>query len=122
MTVGSLHVAETLEFMLALRQIEWNGLIQLDQFPFREDPVGAARTSIATIRRLERALDALDEEALNGGSGGARRAGRSSPGGKRPVRRKLMKATKVASQRASFHKEQSLINKGVLPPQYTSAR
>lgn len=64
MTVGSLHLAETLEFLRALRQIEWDGLIQLDQFPFREDPVGSAETSIATMRRLERALDRLDEEAL----------------------------------------------------------
>lgn len=64
MTVASLHVADTLEFMLALRQIRWDGLVQLDQFPFREDPVRAASTSIATIRRLERVLERLDEDAL----------------------------------------------------------
>lgn len=64
MTVGSLHLTETLEFLRALRTIEWDGLVQLDQFPFREDPVGAANTSIAAIRRLERALGRLDEDAL----------------------------------------------------------
>lgn len=64
LTVGSVHVIETLEFMRALKQIEWSGLVQLDQFPFREDPVEAVRTSIRTIRRLERVLARLDEVAL----------------------------------------------------------
>ena len=44
--VGSIHLIETLEFFLALRQIGWNEPILLDQFPFREDPVEAARSSI----------------------------------------------------------------------------
>jgi len=37
---------------------------QLDQFPFREDSVDAARTAIGTLKRLHRALDRLDTAAL----------------------------------------------------------
>jgi xylose isomerase len=62
--VASVHLIETLEFFLALRQIGWDQPILLDQFPFREDPVEAARTSIATMRALDAALDRLDLDAL----------------------------------------------------------
>jgi xylose isomerase len=64
MSVGSVHLVETLEFMHALRQINWQGPILLDQFPFREDPVEAARSSIRTIKALDRALDRIDLTAL----------------------------------------------------------
>lgn len=64
MSVGSVHLLETLEFMLTLRKIGWDEVILLDQFPFREDPVEAARASIRTLRRLEKLLDRLDLEAL----------------------------------------------------------
>jgi len=64
MAVGSVHLVETLEFLHGLRQINWQGPILLDQFPFREDPVEAARGSIQTIRSLIRVLDRLDLSAL----------------------------------------------------------
>jgi xylose isomerase len=64
MTVGSVHLIETLEFFHAVRRIGWDAPILLDQFPFREDPVDAARTSIEMLRSLDRALDRLDAEAL----------------------------------------------------------
>ena len=38
--------------------------LQLDQFPFREDVVDNARTSIRFLKALHRALDSLDKEAL----------------------------------------------------------
>ncbi len=66
MAVGSVHLIETLEFLLALRTIGWNEVILLDQFPFREDPVAAARESIRTVRQLDALLDTLDLEALKG--------------------------------------------------------
>jgi xylose isomerase len=66
MAVGSVHLIETLEFLLALRTIAWNEVILLDQFPFREDPVAAARESIRTVRQLDALLDTLDLEALKG--------------------------------------------------------
>ncbi len=62
--VASVHLIETLEFMLALRQIEWEHPILLDQFPFRENPVEAARSSIRTMRAIDAAIDRLDLDAL----------------------------------------------------------
>ena len=62
--VGSVHLVETIEFFLGLRQIGWDQPILLDQFPFRESPVEAARTSIATMRAIDAALDRLDLDAL----------------------------------------------------------
>jgi xylose isomerase len=64
MAVGSVHLIETLEFLHGLRQINWQGPILLDQFPFREDPIRAARSSIDTMRALDRLLDRIDLNAL----------------------------------------------------------
>src|SRR6266540_4275971 len=64
MAVGAVHLVETLEFFYGLRQINWQGPVLLDQFPFREDPIAAARNSIQTIRSLNRILDRLDLSAL----------------------------------------------------------
>ena len=65
MVVGSVHPVETLEFLWALRKIGWQKPILLDQFPFREDPVGAATLSIKAIEGMERLLDRLDANALD---------------------------------------------------------
>ena len=65
LSVGAVHLLETLEFMLALRTIRWRRPILLDQFPFREDPVTAARCSIAMLRALEAKLDQLDLATLH---------------------------------------------------------
>jgi xylose isomerase len=64
LVVGSVHLIEILEFFHVLRQNDWDGVWQLDQFPFREDSVDAARTSIRTLKALHRALDRLDVDAL----------------------------------------------------------
>jgi xylose isomerase len=64
MAVGSVHLVETLEFLYALRRIDWQGPILLDQFPFREDPIQAARSSINTIRGLNSLIDRIDISAL----------------------------------------------------------
>jgi xylose isomerase len=64
MAVGSVHLVETLEFFLSVRKIGWDQPILLDQFPFREDPVEAARTSLETMRAIDRALDRFDLGAL----------------------------------------------------------
>ena len=66
LAAGSVHLIETLEFLLALRKIGWDEVILLDQFPFREDPVAAAKESIRTVRQLDALLDRLDLEALKG--------------------------------------------------------
>jgi xylose isomerase len=64
MAVGSVHLIETLEFFHAVRKIGWEEPILLDQFPFREDPVEAARASIRTMRLIDAALDRIDMDAL----------------------------------------------------------
>ena len=64
MVVGSVHLLETFEFFQALHEANWQGVWQLDQFPFREDPVQAARDGVATMRGFHRALELLDHDAL----------------------------------------------------------
>jgi xylose isomerase len=64
LVVGSVHLTETLEFFYTLRECGWDGVWQLDQFPFREDSVEAAREGISTMRAIHRALDVLDVAAL----------------------------------------------------------
>ena len=64
MVVGSAHPVETLEFLWALRQIDWQKPVLLDQFPFREDPAAAADLSIRALEGMERLLDRIDVEAL----------------------------------------------------------
>jgi len=64
MTVGSVHFAETLEFLHTLRRAGWDKPWKLDQFPFREEPAAAATASIRMIRGLLRLLDRIDTDAL----------------------------------------------------------
>lgn len=64
MTVGSVHLLETIEFLHTLRRAAWDRAWKLDQFPFREDPVEAARASIRMLRALHRVLDRVDDEEL----------------------------------------------------------
>jgi len=62
--VGAVHLLETLEFLIALRDIRWSGPILLDQFPFRENPVAAARRSIDALRLLDARLDSANLDEL----------------------------------------------------------
>jgi xylose isomerase len=64
MVVGSVHLVETFEFFHTLRRNNWAGVWQLDQFPFREDSVQAAKQAITFLKAIHRALDALDDDAL----------------------------------------------------------
>jgi xylose isomerase len=64
MVVGSVHLVETFEFFHTLRRNNWEGVWQLDQFPFREDSVQAAKQAITFLKAIHRALDALDADAL----------------------------------------------------------
>lgn len=64
LAAGSVHVIETLEFLMALRRIGWSGEWLLDQFPFREDAVEAARASIRRLRAMDRLLDRIDLNVL----------------------------------------------------------
>ncbi|MEV4473109.1 MULTISPECIES: sugar phosphate isomerase/epimerase family protein [Nonomuraea] len=64
MVVGSVHLVETFEFFHTLRRNNWDGVWQLDQFPFREDSVQAAKQAIRFLKAIDRALGVLDDEAL----------------------------------------------------------
>jgi xylose isomerase len=64
MTVGSVHFIETLEFLLTLKRAGWEKPWKLDQFPFREDPVEAARASIRMLRAMLRLLDRINLDEL----------------------------------------------------------
>jgi xylose isomerase len=64
MMVGSVHMVEVFEYFHVLRQNGWEGIWNLDQFPFREDPVENARLSIRFLRAIDRALAILDGGAL----------------------------------------------------------
>ena len=70
MVVGSVHLVETFEFFHTLRKNNWEGVWQLDQFPFREDSVAAAQDAIHFLKAVHHALDALDEEALTAAQAG----------------------------------------------------
>ncbi|MFV0634116.1 sugar phosphate isomerase/epimerase family protein [Demequina sp.] len=64
LVVGTVHPVEVFEFFYTLKVNGWEGVWQLDQFPFREDTVEAANLSIRFLKALHRALDELDVEAL----------------------------------------------------------
>jgi xylose isomerase len=64
LVVGTVHLTEIFEFFYTLRINNWEGVWQLDQFPFREDTVEAARLSIETLKAIYRALDDLDMPEL----------------------------------------------------------
>jgi len=62
--LGTVHLTELFEFFYTLRINEWEGVWQLDQFPFREDSVKTAQASIRMLKAINRALDELDYDAL----------------------------------------------------------
>jgi xylose isomerase len=64
MVAGTVHPVELFEFFYTLRKNGWEGVWQLDQFPFREDCVEAANLAIDFLKRVEKALDVLDLDAL----------------------------------------------------------
>ncbi|UVC31409.1 sugar phosphate isomerase/epimerase [Pantoea sp. SOD02] len=64
LVVGTVHMTEIFEFFYVLKVNNWDGVWQLDQFPFREDHVEAANLSIRFLKHIYRALDKLDIAAL----------------------------------------------------------
>lgn len=64
MVAGTVHPIELFEFFHVLRKNKWEGVWQLDQFPFREDSVQAAKMAIDFLKVIDRALDKLDFAAL----------------------------------------------------------
>jgi xylose isomerase len=64
LVAGSLHPIELFEFFYVLRKNKWEGVWQLDQFPFREDSVATANHAIDFLKAAAKGLDALDVDAL----------------------------------------------------------
>lgn len=64
MVAGTVHPIELLEFFYTLRKNNWEGVWQLDQFPFREDSVEAANSAIDFLKACGRALDSIDMDAM----------------------------------------------------------
>ena len=48
-----------------LKKNNWEGVWQLDQFPFREDSVEMANQSINFLKAIDKALNELDFKALH---------------------------------------------------------
>ncbi len=64
MVAGTVHPIELFEFFYTLKKNNWEGVWQLDQFPFREDSVKAADSAIEFLKAVQRGLDKLDIPAL----------------------------------------------------------
>ena len=64
MVAGTIHPIELFEFFTVLKRNNWEGVWQLDQFPFREDSVEAARAAIRFLKTVQKGLDNLDFAAL----------------------------------------------------------
>lgn len=64
LVAGTVHPIELFEFFYTLRKNNWEGVWQLDQFPFRENAVEAAQMAIDFLKSVERALDKLDFAAM----------------------------------------------------------
>lgn len=64
LVAGSLHPIELFEFFYTLRKNKWEGVWQLDQFPFREDSVATANHAIDFLKAADRGLGILDIDAL----------------------------------------------------------
>ena len=69
LVAGTVHPIELFEFFVVLKKNGWEGVWQLDQFPFREDSVTAARAAIRFLKRVERGLARLDLDALAAAQG-----------------------------------------------------
>jgi len=64
MMVGSVHPFEIVEFLYWLEKTNYRGPIVLDMFPFREEPLKAARESIDFIKQIRGLLEGIEEEEI----------------------------------------------------------
>jgi xylose isomerase len=87
MVVGSVHLIETLEFFYTLRRNDWDGVWQLDQFPFRENTADAARAGIEVMKTMWRACALIDDDALR-----AAQEAQDALAAQRVIRRALLAA------------------------------
>jgi xylose isomerase len=84
LTVGALHIVETLEFLHMVDQIGWDAPLKLDLFPYREDAVEAVRISLDVIDTLRERARRIPLDELT-----AVRAANDALGGQRLVQKAL---------------------------------
>lgn len=60
MITGSIHTIEYIEMFYWLKRCGYDGFISIDQYPYREDSLAAAKESIKWMRALEKAADRID--------------------------------------------------------------
>ena len=87
MVVGTVHPVELFEFFYTLRSNGWEGVWQLDQFPFREDTVEAARLSIRFLKSDVPSPGKPRHRGLAGRAGPRGRDGRATRRPGRSLRR-----------------------------------
>lgn len=64
MAVGSIHLAETLEFLYWLEKTGYEGFYTLDIDASREDALGFVLENVAMLKKLRSVLERLDESEL----------------------------------------------------------
>jgi len=64
MIVGSVRLVEYLEMLYWLRATGYTGWYSMDQYPYREDGVGAIRASILFLKKLEATIDRVGMPAI----------------------------------------------------------
>lgn len=63
--VASIHPTQTLELLRVLRLADWSGTIYFDTFPNRVDPELECAINIATVRKLNAALDRMNDDQIS---------------------------------------------------------
>ena len=105
MVVGSVHLVETFEFFHTLRRNNWEGVWQLDQFPFREDSVDGRPAGDPVPQGAARGAGRPRRGRPGRGAGRARRAGRAAadPEGAAHLDGRTGRLTDRAVHRAHHH-------------------
>ena len=62
--VGAFHMQDYLELLFWLKKIGYKGWFSLDQFPYRDEGIGACRESIKMIKSMQKALDSVDSKEI----------------------------------------------------------
>lgn len=65
MIVGSVRWVEYFEMLYWLRRTGYNGIISMDQYPYREDGKGAVEASVLFLKKLQASLDRLGMESVD---------------------------------------------------------
>ncbi|MCL4378447.1 MAG: sugar phosphate isomerase/epimerase [Actinobacteria bacterium] len=63
--VGSSHFQDYLEILYWLKRTGYNGWYSLDQFPYRDEGIGACRESIAMLKSMMKIVDRIDDKEFD---------------------------------------------------------